>query len=195
MQRQMTFSRYRAMDVGFFTVLLALCEAMIVLAATRWFPGEPYTLSLTPAVTAIVMVRWGAAAAFPAAVGSLAFCLFSGATTAQILIYLAGGMAALLLLPAVRRGGWQRLHGNVLLALLYGLLCALLMQSGRFLIALLLGTPPGVCAGFITTDVLSALFSVLLVWICRRLDGMLEEQKHYLIRIQKEMKEAGGINA
>ena len=67
MKRGITFQQYRGMDVFFFTALLCLCESLIALASTRWFPGEPYTLSLTSAVTAIVMVRWGAFAAFPAA--------------------------------------------------------------------------------------------------------------------------------
>ena len=62
----------------------------------------------------------------------------------------------------------------------------LLMQAGRFLMALALGNPPAICAGFLTTDVLSVLFAVLLCWISRRLDGILEDQKDYLKRIQEE---------
>ena len=72
--------------------------------------------------------------------------------------------------------------------MLFGLLAALLMQLGRVLIALLLGTAPALCAGFITTDVLSTLFAALVVWMARNLNGMLEEQKHYLRRIAEEME-------
>ena len=60
MKQQITFRQYRNMDLFFFTALLCLCESLIALASNRWFPGEPYTLSLTSAVTAIVMVRWAA---------------------------------------------------------------------------------------------------------------------------------------
>ena len=67
-------------------------------------------------------------------------------------------------------------------------LTALMMQLGRALIALVMGNPLAVCLGFITTDVLSAVFSALLVWIMRKLDGMLEEQKHYLRRVAEEME-------
>ena len=176
------------MDLLFFSFLTCVGEALIVLAATRWFPGEPYTLSLVPAVCAVVMVRWGAWAAVPALLGALTLCLISGAHIHQLLVYCAGNMLALLLLPLLRGGGWKRLQGHVLLALLYGVLAALLMQTGRAAAALILGSAPGVCIMFITTDVLSTLFSALVVWICRRLDGMLEEQRHYLVRIQEEMK-------
>lgn len=195
MKQQITFRQYRAMDVFFFTALLCLCETLITLGANRWFPGEPYTLSLTPAVTAIVMVRWGAFAAIPAVLGNLVFCLASGATPIQYLVYCLGSLAAMLLLPLREKWNWRRLHESVLLAMGYAALCALLMQLGRMLVALVLGYPPATCAGFVTTDVLSVLFAVLLVWISRKLDGILEDQKDYLRRVQEEQeKEARRMN-
>lgn len=188
MTKQITFRQYRTMDLFIFTALLCICESLITLGATRWFPGEPYTLSITPAVTAIVMVRWGGFAAIPAVLGAFAFCVASGASLAQYLIYCVGNLAAILLTQFLSRDGWKRLHSQVLLALLYGALTALLMQLGRFLIALMLGNPLAACAGFFTTDALSVLFSALLTWIMRRLDGMLEEQRHYLKRVAEEME-------
>lgn len=195
MKHQITFRQYRAMDLFIFTALMCVCEMLITLGATRWFPAEPYTLSLVPAVTAIVMVRWGGFAAIPAFFGAFVFCLVSGATLSQYVIYCVGNLAALALTQFLYRLGWKRLHEQVLLTLLYGLLTAVLMQLGRALLALVMGNPPAVCLGFFTTDTLSTLFAVLLVWITGRLDGMLEEQKHYLRRIAEEQekeKEAGG---
>jgi len=192
MNRQLTFGQYRAMDVFFLTALLCVCETLAVLAATRWFPGEPYTLSLTSAVTALVLVRWGIFAAVPALCGGLAFCLFSGAGIAQYLIYCLGNLLSLALLPLIRKIGWKKLRENVLLTLLYGLLAAVLMQLGRAALALLLGHSFAVCLGFVTTDILSTLFSMLIVWICRRLDGMLEYQPHYLKRVQEEIERGKG---
>ena len=46
--------------------------------------------------------------------------------------------------------------------------------------------------GFFTTDALSDLFTVLIVWITKRLDGIYENQKHYLLRVHKEEKEKRG---
>ncbi len=188
MKHQITFRQYRAMDLTMFTLLLCVGETLITLGATRWFPAEPWTLSLTPAVTAIVMVRWGGFAAIPACLGAFVFCLASGATLSQYVVYCVGNLAALALTQFLYRFGWKRLHEQVLLAMLYGLLTAVLMQLGRALLALAMGTPPALCLGFLTTDCLSTLFAVLLVWIARRLDGMLEEQKHYLRRIAEEQE-------
>ena len=188
MKQQISFRQYRAMDLFLFTALLCICESLITLAATRWFTGEPYTLSITPAVTAIVMVRWGGFAAIPAVLGAFVFCLFSGATLPQYIIYCVGNLAALVLTQFLCRIGWKRLHESVLLTMLYGLLTAVLMQLGRGLLALVMGNSLALCVGFITTDTLSILFAVLIVWITRRLDGVLEEQKHYLKRVAEEME-------
>ena len=188
MKRQITFRQYRAMDLFLFTALLCVCETLITLGANRWFPAEPWTLSLTPAVTAIVMVRWGGFAAIPALLGALVFCLASGATLPQYFIYCVGNLAALVLTQFLYREGWKRLHAQVLLALLYGLMTALLMQLGRALLSLAMGTGWRTCLGFVTTDSLSTLFAALLVWITRNLDGMLEEQRHYLRRIAEEQE-------
>ena len=183
------------MDLCIFTALLCICEALIVTASRAWFPHEPFALSLTPAITAVVMVRWGAFAAVPAVAGALALCLFSNAGMMQYLVYVVGNLTCLLLLPALRRITWQRLHEHVLLAMVYGFAVALLMQAGRALAAIAIGEPLAVSLGFISTDVLSALFAVLIVWICRRLDGMLEDQRHYIKRIHEEMIRSGGIHA
>lgn len=188
MKKQISFRQYRTMDLFLFTALLCGCEALITLGATRWFPGEPYTLSITPAVTAIVMVRWGGFAAIPAVLGAGVFCFVSGAALPQYLIYCVGNLASLVLTRLLCGDGWKRLHENVLMAMLYGLSTALLMQLGRFVLGLVMGGSLRVCVGFVTTDTLSTLFAVLIVWIARHLDGMLEEQKHYLHRVAEEME-------
>ena len=188
MKRQITLRQYRTMDLIIFTALLCICETLITLGATRWFPGEPWTLSLVPAVTAVVMVRWGGFAAIPAVMGAFVFCVASGASPAQYAIYMIGNLLSMALLWLLKEQGWKRLKDQVLLALLYGALVALTMQLGRGLVALLLGNPLAVMLPFFTTDALSTLFAVLIVWITRRLDGMLEEQKHYLKRVAEEME-------
>lgn len=190
MKHQITFRQYRAMDVLIFSVLLCIGETLITLGATRWFPQELWTLSLAPAVTAIVMVRWGGLAAIPAVAGALVFCVASGASPAQYAIYILGSLTPLVWCLWLRHDGWKKLKDQVLLALVYGASAALLMQLGRGITALLLGNPPAVMLPFFTTDALSTLFAALIVWITRRLDGLLEEQKHYLRRIAEEQEKA-----
>lgn len=196
MQKQITFRQYRTMDLFLFSVLLCLSETLITLGANRWFRSADFTLSLACAVTAIVMVRWGGWAAVPLAAGSAVLCLVQGLTLPggigwqQWLIYMLGSQAGLVMLLMLKQAGWKKVKESPLTAICYGLLTALSMQAGRMLVALALGYSAEQGIGFITTDILSTLFSVLLVWIASRLDGLMEEQKHYLRRIQEEDKDA-----
>ena len=66
-------------------------------------------------------------------------------------------------------------------------LVTVLMQTGRAVLSLIFRQDPAVCLLYYTTDVLTCLFTVILMWITRRLDGILEEQRHYITRVGKEL--------
>lgn len=194
MKRQLTLSQYRSVDLTLFAVILAVCEYVITLAAIRWFPGQLYTVSLTAALCAIVLMRWGAWAGIHALLGGAAFWLASGGTAKQLAIYAVGNLASLLVLPVLRGSGKQKIRSDMLFTALFALAVLLLMQLGRALVALVLGTPLETCAGFFTTDSLSAVFAMVVVSLARRLDGVFEDQKTYLRRLQEQQKkEKGGF--
>ena len=180
------------MDIAAFTLLLCLSETLIVFAANLWFPKEPYTLSLVSAIAAAVMMRWGLWSVIPAIAGGLVFSVCSGATFEQYLIYGLGNLFFLSVYLFYHWIGWKKIRENVLLTMLLGLISAVSMQAGRAIVSMLIGNSFAVSLGFITTDSISALFSVLIVWILRRLDGMLEDQKHYLFRVQRENRNKKG---
>jgi len=98
-------------------------------------------------------------------------------------------LAALLMLKGL---GKERIRKDGLLTMLYALLTQLLMQVGRSAVAAALGFPAGVLLGFITTDLLSGLFSMVILWSIRRIDGLFEDQKQYLLRISREQKNERG---
>ena len=185
-KRGMTLRQYRAVDLSLFALMLMAFETIAVSAGTRWFPGEPYMVSVTAAVTAIVMVRWGAWAGLHALLGGLITCLVSRAEGSQYLIYAIGNLLSLTALPLLRRPGWERIRREPLWTLGYGAATLVLMQTGRALLALLLGIPWQTALGFYTTDIVTLLFTLVILWIARRLDGVLEEQTHYLLRLQAE---------
>lgn len=194
MKRQLTLAEYRGVDLFLFAVILAVCEYVITLAATRWFPEQLYTVSLTAALCAIVMMRWGAWAGLHGALGGLVFWAASGGSARQLAIYAAGNLASLLLLPVLGGNRKEKIRSDALLTALFALGVLLCMQLGRALVALLLGTEAGACVGFFTTDALSGVFSVVIVSLARRLDGLFEDQIRYLRRCQEQTeKEKGGF--
>lgn len=188
MNRQFSFKQYRAIDLALFALILCFTETLIDRAAAFWFPDQLYTVSVVGAVTAIVMMRWGPWAAIHAALGGAVFVLASRGSAAQLLIYCAGNLLGLLSLLPLKVLGAERIRTDGFLSVCFGLLTLLLMQLGRALMALLLGTRFAGCLGFFTTDALSLLFTGVIIWIARRLDGIFENQKHYLLRIHKQEK-------
>ena len=193
-QRQMSFQQYRNLDLFLFCIMLAVSETLIVVAGRKWFPGQLYTASVTAAVTAIVMMRWNGWAGIHAMAGGLIFCLAGGGTGRQFLIYMIGNEAALGALLLLRLCGKNRIREEKLMTLLFALSVQLLMQLGRGAVALVFGASVKTCWNFFTTDALSDVFTMVIVWIASRLDGVLEDQKSYLLRVHEQMeREKGGF--
>lgn len=187
MARQRSLGEYRAIDLFCFLLILAVFEPALHFAATKLFPAEPYSVSVVAAITAIVMMRWGPWAAIHAAAGGILACVLAGARRDQYLIYGLGNLLSLAALLVLNKWGKEETRKDTLKSMAFGLAAVLLMQLGRALVALVFGSGWQVCLGFFTTDVITDLFTVVIIWIARRLDGVFEDQIHYLLRIQKDI--------
>ena len=193
MERRFSFQQYRAVDLSLFAVMLLISETLIIFAAVKWFPGQPYTVSVTSAITAIVLMRWGPYALIHAVLGGLVFCFWSGGAPEHYLIYCVGNAFSMLSLLLIRLVGEKKIKENAVFTLGFALCTILLMQFGRATVAFLLGTPMENCVGFFTTDAVSGLFAMVICWIANRLDGIFENQKSYLLRVHsEEEREANG---
>jgi hypothetical protein len=193
MNRQISLSQYRAIDLSILTGLMAVSQVAIHLAVSFWRADQTgYIVSPVAAIVALVMMRWNLWAAVPALAGGAVLTLLSGGTAEQMLIYSAGNLLSLLALLYLKLIGKERVRGNVMLALFFAILVQLLMQFGRAGVALLIGHPLQACWDFITTDAMSILFTLVIIWIVRRVEGLFEDQKHYLLRIQREQSVKGG---
>jgi heme A synthase len=138
-------------------------------------------------------MRWGLWAGLHAALVGVIFCLASGAGARHYVIYAAGNLLSLAALAYIRAATAEGIRQSAAKSLLLALAVTLLMQLGRALLAVVLGYPAAAATGFFTTDVITLLFTLVLIWIARRLDGIFEEQNHYLLRLRQEKnKERGG---
>ncbi|MBR1711708.1 MAG: hypothetical protein IJ719_23270 [Clostridia bacterium] len=192
MDNHLTFKQYRRMDLIFFAVILAVAEGLIITAGSKWYRDQLYTVSAAAAVTGIVMMRWGKYGAIHAVLAGILYCFFGHGTPRQYLIYGIGNLLSLVSLLYIRHFGDKRIREDLLTTLMYALCTQLLMQLGRALVALLTGASLNACLNFFTTDALSGLFTMVIIWIAARLDGMLEDQKNYLLRLKKEQEENKG---
>ena len=181
-------------DNIFWGIILAVSEVIIITASSKWFPGQLYTVSVSAAVTAIVMMRWGITAAIHAAAAGAVYVGFQGGSTEQLLIYVLGNELALPALLFIKALGREKIRKNVLLTIAYALTVQILMQIGRGIVSVILGSDIGAILNFITMDALSELFSIMILTIAARLDGVMEYQKDYLLRVQRETHIENGDN-
>ncbi len=191
MNRQISFSEYRAIDLGIMAVLLAVSQAVISLVSTTIYADQLYVVSTVGAVVAIVMMRWGGWAVIHAVLGGIVYTVAGGGSWQQLIIYTLGNTASLGALVLFKLLGKESIRTDALKTIFFALCTQLLMQLGRAGVAVLFGHSIGASLGFITTDALSILFSVCIVWVARRIEGLFEDQKKYLLRIQSEQKVEG----
>lgn len=186
--KNITFNQYRAIDLTIMSVITVVFEAITTFAANKWFPGELYAVSPTIALTCIVMMRWGGFGAINAVLGGVTFCLASGATEKQILIYCIGNCFSLLALFLFKAMGKSEIKEKFYFTALFVLAAYVGAQIGRWLVGMIFGGQPDAIIMFLATDCLSLLFSEVIVLISRKADGLFEDQKSYLIRLDKARK-------
>ena len=187
---KLSFKQYRTIDLAIMAVILFAFEMITATAAIKWFPGELYTLSPTVTMLCIVMMRWGGFAALHAVVGGAAFCIASGASPQQFVMYCLGNCLALLAMVFFRTHGKGKVRENTLLTMAFTVLAYAGAQLGRWLLGLLFGGSLDSVVVFFTTDSLSLLFAIVVVLISRRLDGLFEDQREYLVRTEDERARA-----
>ena len=180
-----TIRRYQSVDLMIWSILLLVFEFIVVKAGSVWFRNQLWTLSIIPALVAIVYMRWGVFGIFYSALGGIALCFGGGGSTQQYLI-------SVVLLLFLKFIGKEKIRESVFASIIFALVSALSMQIGRGVVAALLGNGIGSVVTFITTDIISDLFAILIVCITRKLDGVFEDQISYLVRVNNEENDKGG---
>lgn len=189
MDKQLTFKQYRNIDVGMLCLLTAVFEVLATLATSQWFAGQPIAISITLALILIAMHRWGHLAAVVAVVGGVAFSAASSATLGHFLIYGLGNVGALVSLLILKLFGKETVRRSFLKSSLFALCAYVGVGVGRFLVSLPFGAGFGDLVGFLATDILSLLFAVVILYVFKDVDGLVEDQKAYLFRLERQRKE------
>lgn len=187
-----SFKQYRTIDLMILAVILCFAEFVTSKAASVWFPGQLYTISPTIAVVCIVMMRWSGFAAIHAVLGGLTTCMvsFDGASVGQFAIYCVGNLFMLLPLILIKILGKQKIMGSAFITVCYTVLAFLGGETGRWLVSLFVAKQKGSFLMFVATDLITLLFSIVVTLIARKVDGLFEDQKAYLIRTEAERMRA-----
>ena len=187
--RQITFKEYRNIDLAILAAITFVFEVIATLAAAKWFPAQPIAFSITVAMICVVMMRWSGYAAIHAAVGGFAFCAASGATIEQVLVYCIGNVFALGALLLIRLWGKEELRKDPFKRSMFAVTAYMGAVLGRWLVSLLFGGDLTALVVYATTDIISLLFALIVLNLLAKSDGMIEDQKTYLLRVQREKEE------
>ena len=185
-----TFKQYRNIDLFIFAILLSVSEAVTTVATNTWFAAQPIAISTTLLFICMVMMRWGGYAIIPACIGGMVFCIASGATYEQYVIYIIGNCAALSTLIWFRFFKKDDIRKSYFKLFFFILTAYVTMQAGRWIVSLPFGGKPRTLLVYLTTDIISLLFASVIMFLMRNTDGMIEDQKTYLFRLQREKEEA-----
>ncbi len=188
----MSFKQYRMIDLLLFLGMYALCEYLVVKAATVWF-DEPYSISIMLPMLLIVMMRWSGYAVIHAVLYAVLFVLYQKGSATQYLIYIAGNLGMMLALFYVEKVGKEKIRSSFMGSVAYLVIGFLLMELFRGIAsAAFAGSDMRIILQFLMSDMLSLVFGILVIIVIRGQDGLFEDQKHYLLRLDSQKEKEGG---
>ena len=176
------------------SVLLIISETVTTLATNKWFWAQPVAISSTLLFICIFMMRWNGYAAIAAVLGGAVFCIASGATPEQFLIYIGGNLLSLVSLLWFKVWSKEDIRLSIPKNLIFVTSSYLLMQLGRWLISLFFSGRLWNLVGYLASDIISLLFAAVIMILLRKVDGMIEDQKSYLLRLERQRQEAASTD-
>lgn len=187
--KQITFKQYKAIDIAILSVLHFVFEALGIYASKNWFSMQAVVISFTPLVVAVMMMRWSEFAFVPAILGGIAYCLGGGGNIEQYVIYSLGNLLGLLSLLIIKKVGKEKIRAKNINVAALALVTYLFIIIGRWIVSLVFEPSFASLLTFLTTDIMSLVVAVVGLVALRTNDGMIEDQKSYLIRLDREKRE------
>ncbi len=195
--RLISINQYRLTDLFLFAVILLFFD-LITYYAPQLFPGGAiYSFCLTVPITLLIMIRWGWQSVFFAVGDGVLLSLLNNPSSWQSYIsYAAGNALMMVLLLAVKFIGKDKLIGRWYTAACFVIVGWALANFGVTCIQAMFGYNFGEVAaanfGFGINGVLALAMGLVIVLVLRKLDGMMEDQKAYIKRVNGEQKRERG---
>ncbi len=195
--KQISFKQYRKIDIAILCILTAIFEGIATFAAGyKVWSAQPLAVSITLTMVCIAMLRWSELALIPSLVGAVTYCVVSGGTLKQYIIYISGGLFCLLAVPVLKKLGKDRVRLDFFRRLVFVTTVYTAIELGRWLTSLFFELSLSSLTAFMfsPTELLSLLFAVIVVSLAKNADGLIEDQKSYLLRLDKEKREEQAAN-
>lgn len=117
------------------------------------------------------------------------YCIASGASANQFVIYCVGGLFFIASLPLLMAFGKEKTRTDLFKRTFFTIVTYVSVAIGRWLVSLFYHISIDSFIGFLIIDVISLLFAIIILSLLKNTDGMIEDQKSYLFRLERERKE------
>ncbi len=193
--RLISFRQYKYTDLFFFALVLGLSDLLIFCAFKFWFKDvtDKYFVNFMLPIALTVIMRWDWVGGIYSVIDGIILCAMQGGGWQSYLSYIIGNACILSVLILLKFVGKEKIRGKWYLSLVYvlvgwisvnlGITCMGAIFGENFLALLAGNFGLGVYGG------LSLAAAVAVIMILRKLNGMFEDQKHYLLRQDRERKE------
>lgn len=178
---RISYPQYRLADLMLFLLIMCGCEVLNILAISKWFKSQLFSVSVMMLVSLLVMVRWNWWAAIFPATGGLITCLLLGASGIEAYVVYIIGNSFILFDWFFLKIGKEKLKKWYWL-LLYVFIGYLLVAFGRTLTALCFGNDfVGCLVSYLGYgELLNFVFTFIVLFILSRFESMVVDQKKYL---------------
>ena len=186
--------QYRLFDLFCFAAILAVFDLLSYFAPKMFGGAATFAFTLTVPITLLIMMRWGWQSVFFAVGDGLLLSLLYNRTVWQsYVIYSVGFSFIMLLLLMTKFFGKQKIAGKWYFTTIFFVLGWVAINLGVTVVQAIFGynflQMLGVNFGMNGTGLLSLGIGLVVILVMRRLDGMFEDQKHYLKRKEEERKD------
>lgn len=192
--RLISLRQYRLTDLFIFAVILVAFDLLACYAPKLVPQGAYFTFTLTVPITLLVMMRWNWISVFFAIGDGILLSLLNHINVWQsYLSYSAGNCFMMFLLLLTKFVGKEKIAGRWYFTALFVILAWVLMNFGITAVEAICGFGFVECLkvnfGLGINGLMSLALALIVILVMRKLDGMFEDQKHYLLRLDKERKE------
>lgn len=185
--KNLSFQQYRSIDLTIWFVISCAFEYIVTISATKWFDQYVYySVTLTFAFVSLMLMRWDARAVWTALGCGLCHCMAVGASWQMYLTVCVGNVFSLLALLLYKVVDKRKICASGLLTTVYVLVVFAVIYLGRTLVGVILGVNVNELFKAIMYDMFSAIFAVIIILICRKQNGLFEDQHQYVVRINKQ---------
>ena len=187
LQKHLTYKQYRATDLILFAIIFVALEGITATLANK-LVNVNFTITFCYLLASLVIMRWGAWGAVHCVLSGVTYALASKGDVMQIVSFAVGNLFALSSLIYLKAVGKDKVSKSFALSSVFVIIIYLFTAIGRsVMLSIFKGVNFfGVLTASLTTDVLSLVITLLVVFIARRQDGLFEDQKAYLFRTQEE---------